>query len=966
MKKLWGFVIFCSIFFGSFLANTQNFAFAAVTQADVTNVINKGTAALTSIPNVDPNLFSTKIYISQLTKIANDTFAARGSDPATTPAALEYYTYMSYISYLTNLRTNANAQNQIYLSAYINAILPLRTQAGSAMSVEAGNATQGQANVVNADAANASAKLAAQMQAKDEEKCSTIFAASQSFTDCIDKFVSWIIKNTFLQLAGFVLWLTANMLNFSVNIGILQFSKWAPDSLYPIWAVIRQIVSLFVVFAGLWLGFMYIIGKGEEFKKYVPWIILFGLFVNFSYPLTRSLIDLSNVISLNVYSSSLGAGALTTPPPGSSQVNGPGAIIVSKMGLSGLIFSATKSTAESKNMLDSINSTPAALMVVVFVAYAAWVFFMATAILVARTAILVFLIVASPILFVDSIIPKLGDEAMKLRKLFFSQLVVAPIFMIMLALTLKFLDIFGSNLQVGNVANIGGPGAVGQFFNVLMMLIMLNITLKVTKSVSGTVGDFATKTIGQVGGFALGAATGGTGLIARQTIGRAALAARDSNWVKNNQDSFLGRRAYNMSNAFATSSFDARNSSFVKTNTDKIGLGMGMGAKLGYEATLENRNKDRMARYDRIETRYKRNVYNEKTGELLHSEGDVNQEGMLAAARFKQKQGRNQASGESFIADKDENAGLKRADRFVFNKKPLGDEFEKITNKEVEDSLTKIMAGFRTNKETGNTRTKEEKGQYIKQIEAELENLKKVDPQLATAQGQALVKGLKQMGEAQERDEIAFRKEVDRVFTEYNATNNEDKKKVLLARQSEEMRQALDERIEREKSGQVVTSQTNGQAPATDTQPQTEQATPSTTWQGQGNTNIPAYQRQAQAGQTPSGARPINVTRNNVASTQTEQVKAPETPVNNYAGAQSATTPFGTTSGFDIRQNNFAQMIRSKKAGPTAPPNPQPTPTTPITPNGTSGVSVTVDQGEKSAANDAKNSVNNAPATTTA
>ena len=130
-----------------------------------------------------------------------------------------------------------------------------------------------------------------------------------SLFDCINGAISWIIKNTLLQIAGFLLWLTANMFNYSVQIGVLQFANWVPEGIYPIWLIVRQIVSLVIVFIGLYLGFMYILGKDEKFQKYIPWVIMFALFVNFSYPITRTMVDISNVISLNIYASAVGPEA---------------------------------------------------------------------------------------------------------------------------------------------------------------------------------------------------------------------------------------------------------------------------------------------------------------------------------------------------------------------------------------------------------------------------------------------------------------------------------------------------------------------------------------------------------------------------------------------------------------------------------------------------------------------------------
>lgn len=482
-----------------------------------------------------------------------------------------------------------------------------------------------------------------------------------SLSTCIDEGFAWIIKHTLLAIAGWLLWLTGTMMNYAIDIGILQFSKWAPDALYPIWIIIRQIVSLFVVFAGLFLGFMYIINKGDEFKKYIPWVVIFALFVNFSYPITRALIDVSNVISLNIYTSAVGSNALTGST--GNIITGektPGAIIRNKLGLQGLVDYAINGAKEGEGVLNKIDNTPSALLAVIFIAYAAWIFFKVTMLLVSRTAVLVFLIIASPILLVDTVIPKLGPTAAKLREMFFQQLFLGPIFTIMLAITLKFLDVFKSSGALGGSATLDtmssgtGSSTIVMFFNLLMMLVMLKIMITVTESTSGSVGKAISGAVGTVGGFALGAATGGAGLIGRATIGRAAAKLGGSKWMQNRQGGFVGRQLANMTDSVAKSSFDGRNSSIVQSGAKRMGLSLGMGSKMNYEMMQENRAKNLKAHLERTGT-YQRDTKDENG--ILRRKGDVDNstESIEARKRIIENSG-----GSKFLSSEANKEALKR------------------------------------------------------------------------------------------------------------------------------------------------------------------------------------------------------------------------------------------------------------------------------------------------------------------
>lgn len=484
---------------------------------------------------------------------------------------------------------------------FLLAILPSTAYAqGIDRQTETGNIINQQTGTVTTVPPNASPS-AGQAPAQDPSAgktagtCSLIFPSN--IPACIDEGFTWLIKNTLLQIAGFLVWLTANMMNYAVQTGILEFSKWAPDSLYPLWIVVRQIVSLAIVFAGLYLGFMYIIGREDTFGRYIGWVVIFALFVNFSYPITRSIIDVSNVISLNIYSSAIGPAALTGTTDATA-----GALIMNKLGLQGLVASATQVASQQAGLLNQISSTPGALMAVAFVLYAAYIFFIATAILAMRTAILVFLTIASPLMLVDTVVPKLGDVASRMRKMYFEQLVVAPVFMIMLALTLKFMDIFKASGAFSNTGSLSSFSAAGgenikTIFGIFMMLIMLHIMLKVTKSLAGEAGNYAANFMGKVGGFGLAAATGGAGVLARGTIGQKALQFRDSAWMDKMKDTKMGQGLYGFSNSLAQSTFDARNIGMVSRGMATAGLtgGMGVtmqaGSKRGFETEQQARQK---------------------------------------------------------------------------------------------------------------------------------------------------------------------------------------------------------------------------------------------------------------------------------------------------------------------------------------------------------------------------------------
>lgn len=624
----------------------------------------------------------------------------------------------------------------------------------------------------------------------------------------------WLVKTIGVNVAGIFLWISANIFDTAIRVGVLDFKNWAPDALYPLWLMIRQVVSLLVVFIGLYLGFLYIIGK-DGFQKYIPWVVMFALFVNFSYPIVRSAIDISNVVSLNIYASVVGPGALDP-----QSENTGGALIVSKLGLKGLVVGASKSG--TSGLLDSIDTVPSALLAIAYVLYAAYIFAMAAILFMLRTAALVFLIVASPLLLIDSVFPVLGEKAKKLREILFAQLAVGPIFMIMFALTVRFLDIFDKSkaLATAQFGSTTGNNTISSFFSILMMLILLWIMLKVTKAASGSLGQYVSSAVGTVGSYAAGAATGGvmagTGMLARKGLGGLAAKARDSKWVTNNQDGFIGRRAYNLSNAVASSTFDMRNTAVAQKFGAKLGIssGMGGGTKLGYDEEekkrLEARTKEALARSARIKTHHERDVYKDKTDdtgkavyeevddgkggkikrkvqELVHKKGDVNAEGWEAKNKLMAATG-----GATFFMTKEQKQKIKEA---------MAKDEEERADKRIAENKAKSNSDVEAYKSIGIPVTlpdgtvqtvKESKARFLADLNTELDVLRKTDPTEQGNQTQTLINSINAIKKTEATEKAAFDKQVKDAFNNYNRKSGKDQED-YFTNQTDEIQNAIND-----------------------------------------------------------------------------------------------------------------------------------------------------------------------------
>lgn len=432
-----------------------------------------------------------------------------------------------------------------------------------------------------------------------------------TFIICLDVGVTWFVKTFLLEFSGFLLWLAANMLNYAMLHGIFNFNtEFASQSIYPIWLIIRKAVALAMFFLVLAVGFMSVIGRSDDFKKALIFFIVFGLFVNFSYSATRDIADISNVISLKMYESALGPVLfLKTDDP-----NTAGAKIVSALGLTKLVTSATAVKTDASAGFDQqIASTPGALMAVAYVLYAAYFFFTAAFLIIMRAVLLMCIIVASPILLVDVVFPALGERASKLRKIFFSQLILAPVFTIMLTLTLRFLEIFKDKGVTANgvLTSAAAASSVTIFFNLIVMLAVLHIALKVTKSVAGEIGEFTTKWANRGaqlgGGLALAGGAIGIGMVGRQTIGRGANAFARSETGRNLAKTWGGEKVLQTAENLGKRNYDLRNMSMVQGVAGAAKLkGVGKGTQRSYAQLREEREttiKERAGQMTNIDDR---------------------------------------------------------------------------------------------------------------------------------------------------------------------------------------------------------------------------------------------------------------------------------------------------------------------------------------------------------------------------
>jgi hypothetical protein len=286
----------------------------------------------------------------------------------------------------------------------------------------------------------------------------------------------------FLKPSAFVLWAAGVAFNYSIDF-TLNFGKFIREqglgtagtgAIYVGWAAIRDLLNVGFIFILLYAGISTILGNDDYgIKQTVLKVVMAALLINFSLFFTKALIDLSNIVALQFYtrvlSASDRANASDNALAGRNSTNawdaGLSIGFVNALGLKTIwITKDSNSTAR-----DQFGPTLTASQLIIvalgggcFILVTAFVFFMATLRFMYRSAVLIFLMVLSPIGFIGKAIPPLSGAADKWMKRLKSNLIFAPAYMAIFYVVA--LIVFGSGIgpsQVGANSNINGGSVSG-------------------------------------------------------------------------------------------------------------------------------------------------------------------------------------------------------------------------------------------------------------------------------------------------------------------------------------------------------------------------------------------------------------------------------------------------------------------------------------------------------------------------
>lgn len=311
------------------------------------------------------------------------------------------------------------------------------------------------------------------------------------FPNFVHAFIGeFVYKGFVVGFLGWIMSLAGNLLNYSINTFVIgfgtQFQGGVGFVVNQTWATIRDLFNLTFIFGLVFIGFKMILRTDDSnSRKWLVNIILAALLVNFSLFITKFVIDFSNIVAVEVINMGLDRGVGVQDSRG-NQVTifaqdddgfNVSSSMSSLMDVSTVFSSANGATTKPDYSFSLIFGTALVFLVTAFV------YLSAALMIIIRAAVLVILMILSPFLFIGMVFPNLQGAASKMWKMLITRAMFAPIYIILLYITLSvaggFIQAMGGNQNFAKAFTSTGDDAVtdtasafGPFLIIIALLII--------------------------------------------------------------------------------------------------------------------------------------------------------------------------------------------------------------------------------------------------------------------------------------------------------------------------------------------------------------------------------------------------------------------------------------------------------------------------------------------------------------
>jgi hypothetical protein len=337
-------------------------------------------------------------------------------------------------------------------------------------------------------------------------------------------FINKIISGV-ASLVGVVVDLAGALFDWIYDKGVINFKDWVTGS--GAYLIYKRIILSLIVSVMTFFVFYLIIRRlidddGDKMNKILPGLIITFLFVYFSFTITGWIIDQSNIITIKIYRS------MTQQEENNEQ----GIATVLQRTLD-LEKKSTKGNSDGNNVVSNFgvsygswDAVPFTLGQLVVNIVSVFVLFQGAILILSRTIILLLCMIFSPLMILPEGLTEFTDKYKKLvMDNFTGNILLGPVFMFLVLLAVEIGQ--ATTSWMGATGNAPGykpslaeapPNFLGGIISSVLVIVVLQLAISASKSLSGSMGEKLSGVIGKYTGKA-----GGLAFSGGKTLGGGAL-----------------------------------------------------------------------------------------------------------------------------------------------------------------------------------------------------------------------------------------------------------------------------------------------------------------------------------------------------------------------------------------------------------------------------------------------------------
>jgi hypothetical protein len=295
----------------------------------------------------------------------------------------------------------------------------------------------------------------------------------------------------FFVLCGWLAGIAIAIFTSFVNPDIFQILN--SQGVYSMWQFIRDFFNLFFILTLLYIAFTTIFQVAKDYKKALLNLVIMALLVNFSFPISRFLIDAGNVPMYYFANQISPDGRIET---------GLGAIFNASRIQGILVFGSVSAASDAQGNPRSVGIGDVVklefahlIAAIVFLFVFAITLLVLAVMFVIRFAVLVVLVIFSSVGFAGTVIPGMNKFANQWWESFTQYVIYGPAAMLMVLVSIRFfdaLDTSGTGDLITDVAtNVSDKEMVGfissaAMFSIPIVILWIAIGLSSKMSIAGS------------------------------------------------------------------------------------------------------------------------------------------------------------------------------------------------------------------------------------------------------------------------------------------------------------------------------------------------------------------------------------------------------------------------------------------------------------------------------------------------